>query len=52
MTNIYNKTMYFPNGTLINNWFEEDELRRKTGETRSVTTTHTEGPFPKRTFDP
>jgi Ca2+-binding EF-hand superfamily protein len=44
--------MYFPNGTLINNWFEEDELRRRTGETRSVTATHTEGPFPKRTFDP
>ena len=50
--NIYNKTMYFPNGTLINNWFKEDELRRRTGETHSVTSSHTEGPFPKRTFDP
>ena len=52
MTNIYNKTIYFPNGTLINNWFEEEELRKKTGEGRSVTATFTDGPFPKRTFDP
>lgn len=34
MTNIYNKTVLFPNGTLIGNWYEEDELRQKTGEGR------------------
>ena len=49
--NIYNKTMYFPNGTLINNWFKEDELRRRTGETHSVTSSPT-SPFLKRIFDP
>ena len=36
MTNIYNKFIIHPNGTLINNWFEEDELRRHTGEGRTI----------------
>ena len=36
MTNIYNKHIKFPNGTLIDNWFEEDELKKKTGETRTI----------------
>ena len=36
MTNIYNKKILFPNGTLINNWYEEDELRKSTGESRSI----------------
>lgn len=34
MSNIYNKTFHHPNGTLIANWFEEEEMRRKTGEGR------------------
>ncbi|MCQ2818098.1 MAG: hypothetical protein MJ252_12600 [archaeon] len=34
--NIYNKFISFPNGTLINNWFEEDELKKKTGVTRTI----------------
>ena len=36
MTNIYNKFIKHPNGTLIANWFEEDELRRRTGEGRTI----------------
>ena len=48
MTNIYNKVLTRPNGTLIDNWFEEDELRRATGTTRSVRGFN----YGKITFDP
>lgn len=29
--NIYNKTYHNPNGTLIDNWYEEQCLRNRTG---------------------
>ena len=48
MTNIYNKILTRPNGTLIDNWFEEDELRRTTGTTRSIRGFN----YGKITFDP
>jgi hypothetical protein len=49
MTNIYNKIPQgSPNGTLIDNWFEEECLRRSTGTTRTTRGTH----FGKITFDP
>ena len=48
MTNIYNKVITRPNGTLIGNWFEEDELRRVTGTTRSIRGYN----YGKITFDP
>jgi len=48
MSNIYNKKIITRDGTLIDNWFEEGELRTKTGEGRSIKGTH----FGKITFDP
>ena len=48
MHNIYNKKILTNNGTLIDNWFEEGELRQKTGEGRSIRGTN----FGKITFDP
>lgn len=47
MTNIYNKVILHPNGTLISNWFEEEELRRRTGEGRTIPGKN----FPKRWMD-
>ena len=32
--NIYNKTINAPNNTLIGNWYEEEVLRKITGEGR------------------
>ena len=46
--NIYNKKIITQNGTLIDNWFEEGELRKLTGEGRSIRGTT----FGKITFDP
>lgn len=40
MTNIYNKRILAPNQTLIENWFEEEELRKITGEGRTIPNTH------------
>ena len=48
MHNIYNKDIITKNGTLIDNWFEEGELRKLTGEGRSIKGTT----FGKITFDP
>ena len=48
MSNIYNKKILTRDGTLIDNWFEEGELRQKTGEGRSIQGTN----FGKITFDP
>ena len=48
MHNIYNKKIITQNGTLIENWFEEGELRKLTGEGRSIKGTS----FKKITFDP
>ena len=48
MSNIYNKKILTRDGTLIDNWFEEGELRQKTGEGRSIRGTK----FGKITFDP
>ena len=48
MQNIYNKKIITQNGTLIENWFEEGELRKLTGEGRSISGTS----FKKVTFDP
>lgn len=48
MSNIYNKKIITRDGTLIHNWFEEGELRQKTGEGRSIQGTY----FGKITFDP
>ena len=48
MHNIYNKDIITKNGTLIDNWFEEDELRRTTGTTRSIRGFN----YGKITFDP
>ena len=48
MSNIYNKKIITRDGTLIDNWFEEGELRIKTGEGRSIQGTN----FGKITFDP
>ena len=48
MHNIYNKKIITQNGTLIENWFEEGELRKLTGEGRSIKGTS----FKKLTFDP
>ena len=47
-SNIYNKVMQTKDGTLINNWYEEGELRRLTGEGRATMGTN----FRKTTFDP
>lgn len=46
--NIYNKKIITKDGTLIDNWFEEGELRKKTGEGRSIQGNY----FGKVTFDP
>ena len=48
MHNIYNKKILTRDGTLIENWFEEGELRKITGEGRSIKGTT----FGKITFDP
>jgi len=48
MHNIYNKIILTKDGTLIDNWFEEGELRKKTGEGRTIRGTT----FGKITFDP
>ncbi len=48
MSNIYNKKIITRDGTLIDNWFEEGELRQKTGEGRSIKGAR----FGKITFDP
>ena len=48
MSNIYNKKILTRDGTLIDNWFEEGELRQKTGEGRSIQGNS----FGKITFDP
>ena len=36
----YNKGTKDGQGTLVSNWFEERELRNKTGEGRSIANTH------------
>ena len=36
MTNIFNKKVLVENGTLINNWYEEEALKKITGETRTI----------------
>ena len=38
--NIYNKVYHVPKGTLIGNWYEEQCLRDKTNEGRSVVPEH------------
>ena len=38
--NIYNKVFHVPKGTLIGNWYEEECLRNKTNEGRSVVPEH------------
>ena len=48
MTNVYNKVVNYPNNTLIDNWFEESELRKSTGNGRTIRGTH----FGKISFDP
>ena len=48
MHNIYNKIILTKDGTLIDNWFEEGELRKITGEGRTIKGTT----FGKITFDP
>jgi hypothetical protein len=40
MTNIYNKKVLVENGTLINNWFEEEILKKVTGQTRTIPGVH------------
>jgi len=40
MTNIFNKRVLVENGTLINNWYEEEVLKKLTGETRSIPGVH------------
>ena len=44
---IYNKNYIHPNGTLIHNLFEEEELRKRTGTTRSIPNQN----FPKKAMD-
>lgn len=46
--NIYNKQIRSNDGTLIDNWYEERELRNQTGEGRHITG----GAFGKYSFDP
>ena len=38
--NIYNKVYHVPKGTLIDNWYEEQCLRDKTNEGRTVLAQH------------
>ena len=45
--NIYNKIYHNPNGTLIGNWYEEQRLRDKTKEGRTIVAQH----IPKKSFD-
>lgn len=40
MTNIFNKKVLVNNGTLINNWYEEEALKRITGITRTIPGEH------------
>ena len=40
MTNIFNKTVLAKNGTLVGNWYEEEVLRSKTGEGRTIPGKH------------
>lgn len=40
MTNIYNKKVLVENRTLINNWYEEEVLKKLTGESRSIPGIH------------
>ena len=51
MTNVYNKTIFYPNNTLIHNWFEEECLRQKTGEGRSAQAEIIGTNFGKTTFN-
>ena len=44
---IYNKNFLYPNGTLIDNWYEEESLRQRTGTTRSIPNKN----FPKKFMD-
>ena len=44
---IYNKKYICPNGTLIDNWYEEEELRKRTGEGRTIPQKN----FPKKIMD-
>ena len=44
---IYNKKLLTQNGTLIDNWFEEEELRKRTGVPRCISQKN----FPKKFFD-
>ena len=44
---IYNKVYHVPNGTLIGNWYEEQCLRNKTNEGRSIMEKH----IPKRAMN-
>ena len=44
---IYNKKLHTQNGTLIDNWFEEEELRKRTGVTRATPIQN----FPRKFFD-
>lgn len=41
MTNIFNKKVLVENGTLINNWYEEEILKKLTGQTRYIPGRHT-----------
>lgn len=47
MTNIYNKRILVPNQTLIGNWYEEQCLREKTKEGRTIPAKH----IPKKAMD-
>ena len=47
MTNIYNKKVLVENGTLINNWYEEEVLKKLTGIPRNIPGYHTQ----KKRFD-
>ncbi len=44
---IYNKKYICPNGTLVDNWYEEEELRKRTGEGRTIPQKN----FPKKIMD-
>ena len=44
---IYNKKLQTQNGTLIDNWFEEEELRKRTGVSRATPIQN----FPRKFFD-
>lgn len=47
MTNIFNKKVLVENGTLIGNWYEEEALKKTTGQTRTIPGFH----IPKRKVD-